>query len=463
MPGVLDLLTIILMVAAAGILYRKTLSSKAALLSRRAGVLLKVEGEEAPRKPVVLVARDNPGSVEGLGDRLFSLAMRTPVPISIFYSYIPVEKSRVVEAIEDEIKKVEFKYSTTRLGRYKASLALLESLYREAVSAGTPRLGRLGAIVWLEEGAGEDKVRLFKSMIEAEVGVKFDVVNGAWTPASLLEAEPRHLNPRFKPEGRLPLGGEILLGISVENGGAVSLRWPRDIESHMLVVGPTGRGKTVLLAGLAAQLALLSEARGDPVGVVVVDPKGDLASLLEPLAAVYLEPRDAQQLPVPGATIPPLSPLTIYNLGLLETSERSRAAQAVASSLVEYSLSTGGRGRIVLVVDEAWRLSPSKGVFEGIAREGRSRGLYGVFATQSPGDLPEAIEHNAGVVAAFGGKAQGYLESAGKLGLEGWGKLGVLGVGEAMVRMPGGRLYTVRIPPFNEYLKKARSTNGVQG
>ncbi|BAA79131.1 hypothetical protein APE_0219 [Aeropyrum pernix K1] len=461
MPGAIDIVTIIIMSAAAGLLYRKTLSNRAAILSRRAGKLLRVEGEEGSRRPVVLLARDNPENVEGLGDRLYSLAMRTPAPVSIFYSYIPVEKSRLVETLEEEIKRVEFKYSTTRLGRYRSALALLESLYKEAVATGSPRLGRLGAVVWIEEGADDSKAIQFKSMLEAEVGVKFDVVAGDWSPASLAEAGARHLNPRFRPEGSIPRGGEILLGVSAETGGPVALRWPRDLEAHMLVVGPTGRGKTVLLAGLAVQLALLSEVEGDPLGVVVVDPKGDLAELLEPLTTFLLEPRDTGQLPVPGATIPPVSPLTVYSLRRLEGSDRNAAAQAVASSLVEYALSPGGRGRLVLIVDEAWRLSRSTSFFEGIAREGRSRGLYGVFATQSPGDLPEAIEFNAGVVAAFGGKARGYVESVSRLGVG--GGLVELGVGEAVVRMPGGRLQTVRIPPFNEYLKKARGTNGVEG
>ncbi len=65
----------------------------------------------------------------------------------------------------------------------------------------------------------------------------------------------------------------VPIGWSISENSIVFLSlWDKGAQ-HVLVVGPTGKGKTTLLATLINRLAALAE----DVGIVAIDPKGDLA------------------------------------------------------------------------------------------------------------------------------------------------------------------------------------------
>jgi phosphoribosylcarboxyaminoimidazole (NCAIR) mutase len=57
--------------------------------------------------------------------------------------------------------------------------------------------------------------------------------------------------------------------------------------------------------------------------------------------------------------------------------------------------------RYLVVVDEAHRVSPFTAV-QTMIREGRSKGLAVVLATQGPSDLPDVVAHNAQTKICFG-------------------------------------------------------------
>ena len=57
--------------------------------------------------------------------------------------------------------------------------------------------------------------------------------------------------------------------------------------------------------------------------------------------------------------------------------------------------------RYVVVVDEAHRVAPFRAV-QTMIREGRSKGLAVILATQGPLDLPEVVAHNAQTKICFG-------------------------------------------------------------
>jgi DNA helicase HerA-like ATPase len=137
--------------------------------------------------------------------------------------------------------------------------------------------------------------------------------------------------------------------------------------------------------------------------------------------------------------------LVVYDLTDLGNEDRNVASSLIVSSLVLEASEKGLPGRVVLVVDEAWRVSIGSANHMIMAlREGRSKGLYVIYATQSPSDLPQAILDNTRVVVAFGGFTKNYAELARRLGLEEVDKLLRLPVGEAYVRVgdrPPLRIY----------------------
>ncbi|MCI4461527.1 MAG: ATP-binding protein [Thermogladius sp.] len=285
----------------------------------------------------------------------------------------------------------------------------------------------------------------------------------------------------------------ILLGVEAEDGTPVVV--PVDmLLKHMIVIGPTGRGKTTLLARLLE--GFFSVGAGL---FLAVDFKGDLAAYMEKGIARIIEPRE-YPLSVRG-----LFDSSIEAKGLLADllSSSLQVPREILMESVEYVYSTITAGDVIshvradilpileflgrdsrhkdlaelimsdnvlanlgnygyayqtayglillylarktffqrgtsdirlIVVDEAWRISRSRLVAE-LFKEGRSRRVGMVLSTQNPSDLPREVVENAHLVIIFGSPNEKYArDAAGMLGLEAEdlaGKLSRLGVGEA--------------------------------
>lgn len=81
---------------------------------------------------------------------------------------------------------------------------------------------------------------------------------------------------------------------------SLPIRWGGDdIFTHMLVVGPTRCGKTAtILKPLIYQLLLL-KARGIPLGISVVEPKGDVAAMVNEMC---------EEMGIPCTHVDPMKP-----------------------------------------------------------------------------------------------------------------------------------------------------------
>ena len=195
---------------------------------------------------------------------------------------------------------------------------------------------------------------------------------------------------------------------------------------HTIVVGPTGSGKTTLLATIAVRAASLGLAE---TGVYVVDPKGDLASMLAKL-------RD--ELKAGG--------LAVYDLSQLDEAEKADRVASVVDSLVRRTAAAGVK---LLIVDEAWRLSSNYGAMSRLMREARAYNVAVVMASQDPGDYPDAVWNNVSNVIAFGTPSRAYrerLERYVPLGADEAELLSSLGVGRALLwSKPYGRVVPVSI------------------
>jgi len=434
-------------------------------------------------KPVVYVAdevvRDDTGT---LGERLASLARSARVNVTYATSMFSVEKSRLLAYIEDEIKRAEFAYHATRHVRYSQRLKFLRNLYYEIVKTHTPYTYRYSVIVWVpdDDPAGEARAEAFKSMVEAEAGVRLERAPPS-VLAALAPSESSPLTGRSGYAAILANVGEepgVIIGRDPE-GRLIVMDWPRDFETHVGVFGPTGRGKTVFLAGIAAQLGSRSENRLDPFAVIVVDPKGDLASLLEPVATRVhrVSPGDCIRVPRttgvagqlaeaimasrPGVGVRACEGsllergLVVYDLSGLKNEDRDVAASLIIASLAIEASESLLPGRVVLVLDEAWRTNMAEARhFTLMLREGRSRLLHAVYATQSPADLPEGVLENTGTLIVFGGYTRAYTESARLLGIDDARRLLSLPLGTAIVRLKDSAPVEVRVLAFHEYVKR---------
>lgn len=238
---------------------------------------------------------------------------------------------------------------------------------------------------------------------------------------------------------------------------------------HILVVGPTGKGKTTLLATLANR----AHARGI-APLLIVDPKGDLelmlsksikrvyvslSTIVKPIGDTYdekplleLEVGLKTKLLIKSNVENTLTRLSdvhgssgsiILSLSNLTDEGRSMVIGSLMKSLVEwlYTSEPSSKLRKVVMIDEAWRTSEASIYYAGrIVRESRSFGVSLVLSTQSIEDLPKELLSNIATVFVFGGMEQKYVESASwLLNLsvdEAREALSTLGVGQALVKIP---------------------------
>ncbi len=193
----------------------------------------------------------------------------------------------------------------------------------------------------------------------------------------------------------------IVLGVEPSLGLLVPLPLlSRQGALHTAVVGPTGRGKTTLLAKIATAVA------EDKIEVIVVDPKGDLVELI-PWARSL-------------TTVPEIREL---------------------AQRVHFLGNTRGSLRGLIVVDEAWGV-PQR-YLEIVLREGRSKGVAVILATQSPLDLNINFWSNVSNVIVFGSSNKKYIEEVARLmSIDVWlleRYMPALDVGEALLKYPWAR------------------------
>lgn len=228
------------------------------------------------------------------------------------------------------------------------------------------------------------------------------------------------------------------------------------------------------------QLGAMSEARLDPYMVLVVDPKGDLAGLLEPVASKMVKYEDGDCIPLPRADgiaellirSSELSSeskgrvgicegslvergLIVYDLSTAKNEDRNMAGSLILSSLVISATEQELPGRVVVIVDEAWRLARGDSFHFRLAlREGRSRGLYLVYASQSPGDVPREVIDNTKTIFMFGGYTKGFTEALSMIGAYDPDELLSLPVGHALLKLGDRPPVKVRVIDFASIIKQ---------
>ncbi len=454
-------------------------------LSRGAqGLRAVIEGK--PYKGIVYKGEGLPKGEGNASARLVSLAISSRLNVTFLANMLRTSRSKLLKHIEDEIKKTELAYMTTKHVKYHERLNYLNNLYRSVARLHTPYTGSLSIIIWIPEGEedSEKAAEAFKSLVEAELGIQLrrvqpSIEEALTPPGSSISIITGGEEVPLPMQQSWDQGGVVVGSLDDDTQAPVVLSWPSDFEAHIGVFGPTGRGKTVLLAGISSQLGIRSETSLDPYMVLVVDPKGDLASILRSIASTIRQPRPGECIPLPrldgaaedlikssmeaGGGYASIHPcpgsivergLIVYDLSNLPNEDRNTAASLIVSSLAIEASESRLPGRVALVIDEAWRLAQGNPLHLIMAlREGRSRGLHLVYATQSPLDLPQAVADNTRTLIVFGGYTRGYVETVRRLGLENARDLLTLPVGTSILRLGDLPPVTVKVLDFKKLLK----------
>lgn len=305
--------------------------------------------------------------------------------------------------------------------------------------------------------------------------------------------------PKYKKPS-VDLVNSIPIGIDLETG------WPvlipvENLTKHILVLGPTGRGKSTFLATLIEGITSLTGVK-----ILGIDFKGDLVSMLEDSTVEIADPREypinivekpeyfgvvdwglalsdvlANVLGLKQETVvkivskvfsrkgmdtrsilldkdlsvlsPAIELLTetpryedlmkllnkdvIFNIGGYGTAFQNIYGGLLLHIFKKLIFTSGGSGEVsrVLVIDEAWRVR-SLSILQELIKEGRSRGVGLVLATQNPSDLPREVIENIHLLMVFGSINEGYRREAQKmLSLPNSiaSKLAYLDVGEAIL------------------------------
>ncbi len=389
-------------------------------------------------EPVVYIAdlpsKDNSNS---LGIRLSSIIRHSGLNATLAYTLIRSDKSELLRRVEKDIERTRLAHEATKNPKYAERLRVLSRLYSDIARTLKPYTGSTILIVWKDENVSYEEIRAVKTLIEAETGLKFrrhrrGVLDALGSTTSIVASKPPHLDPLL-----VDRAGEnsIVLGREPEYDALVTLDWPKDFETHIGIIGPTGRGKTVLMLGIIVQLSMLPDTLKPP-SVIVFDPKGDLKRLLD------RAPLDTY--PLKDVALPCVE----RGLYVVDDGLEHEVLTAVLSCVHK------GRNehKIVVVMDEAWRyIEEASDYIVSSVRQGRSLGLHIVYATQSFDDIPEIVLDNTGTLIIFGGHSKGYAEKASRFGLN-VETLNYLPIGTAILRRNSQNL-TVQVFNFESYLK----------
>ncbi|PMP91247.1 MAG: ATPase [Caldisphaera sp.] len=430
-----------------------------------------------------------PRGGEDLPRRIIRLARSSRLSVSFISNMYNVNKSTLLKLIDDEMKKADLYYSTTNQIKYRERLRFLEDLYKEVTRTGVPYIGSFGFIVWIDSNDKESELyaESFRNLIEAESQIKTkrvynieDIISIS-NPIDVIKEDTSI--PIVSAEDIGDYEGIVIGEEENDPGKTVLLSFPDNFKHHIGIFGPTGRGKTVILSGIAMQLMLISSVVNSMQSIIVIDPKGDLSKLLKKNSDYYIEPTEKDCIKIPrkdGIAMKLIESsiktgegskinicegyldkkgLVVYDLSKMRNEERNVYSSLIISSLALEASEKGFDKPVILIVDETWRIvNNSYFHLEFAMREGRSKGLYVIYATQLPSDVGKNIIDNTGVKIIFGGFTNYYVDLSQQLGIENAEILHELPVGHIVLKIENNKEKTVKVIDFSKLLKMGGNT-----
>ncbi len=393
-----------------------------------------------------------------------------------------------LESTSDEVRRV----------RLQAKLSKLKSLY-EALLKGRPFIKATLIITFTVSDSNLGKAKsladYYESVIQDLFQKHFNLQLERATREEILKfmfeffglSKDISISPIIVETSRLayfqpliidkftPTHEAVIIGFAKDSLHPVGLK-SEELYYHLTVIGPTGRGKTTLLASIVEQTVTEDCAR-----IYAVDFKGDLENYLAPGILMSIVP---EKLPLHFLKPPPgISPidwrsivldavshitslpvdkissalsalerasgpeqllrshsasLLLRFLEFIENNPDYNALEDVLKGNVVISLKNRGivfqntyaslfigilrntllkesrdRGALVLI-DDAWRVLKLRSIIE-IVREGRSRRVGVIISTQNPEDIPVDVLENTTHFVIFGSRNREYVEKIRQL------------------------------------------------
>ena len=183
------------------------------------------------------------------------------------------------------------------------------------------------------------------------------------------------------------------------------------INPHVFVCGITGSGKTYLMKSLMLKLAKMVHSV-----IVLIDFTGEYESFVNLAGEIQVGAEHFAEF-VAKKTAGILY-LNLKYSG--NNTTRVRIADSVLNQIIEDMRKREGKGRVFVMLDEAWKLLGGSRALHTLLREGRKYGYGLVFSSQLVEDMDLAMLSNAATLFIFRlQNKQGLSRLAGNYGWRG--------------------------------------------
>ncbi len=303
---------------------------------------------------------------------LASCCPEASLEVRLKRKYVPKEK--VLKKLEREITALRVMLEEDRSNKYlERKLKRLERLYSAFQSGRLPSEIELDYLVIAKERhEALAAVEKLHDRLATILGASFSRLSGRQILSIMLFKDTKRLltssevaSLTFSIPRKVNLSG-IVLGTDVETEEIVLVS-EEDVLHHIGVFGATGSGKSTTLATLAKRASSLLG-----VNVIVFDPKGDLIEMVK------------------DDDVRTYGPIVAPDV----KSRREEAIKSFEEDILNKILQSEKTDMLktIVIIDEAWLISQD--LLEVLLREGRSRGVGVVLATQSINDLKPQLLTN---------------------------------------------------------------------
>ncbi len=178
----------------------------------------------------------------------------------------------------------------------------------------------------------------------------------------------------------------IYLGANKFASGIFVFTTNKHISPHIAILGMSGSGKTFLTRSIAFKLHIFENLQ-----IILIDFNGEHGTISDYFGIKILTTFDKYT---------PLSDSVCINLHGFKDKERVETAKLALNRIYEDMLMRSSviEHKLMVVVDEAWKLGKNCPEIDNLIREGRKYGVSVLLASQSLNDISEEMLSNFSLI-----------------------------------------------------------------